>query len=425
MQTTRRRFLGQVATGSSLAAIAARAPARSANERLNIGVIGTAHRAAADLAAVAHENIVALCDIDEAYLGKAAAKFPKAKTYHDFRKLLEQRDLDAVVIGTADHTHAVATAAALRIGKHVYCEKPLTHTVHEARVIAKLAERARVATQMGIQIHAQENYRRVVELIQAGAIGTVTHVHVWCGGKDWFGGERPGDTHPVPKGFHWDLWLGPAPARPYHPAYAPKSWRRWWDFGNGTLGDMACHLMDLPFWALDLTSPTSIAAEGPPVHPETTPDGLIVRYEFPARGERPALALTWYDSDRRPPRLAELPKGSYGGQGILFEGEKGLLVADYGRRRLFPESDFRDYEPPPRTIARSVGHHQEWLDACKTGAPTTCPFRYGGALTEAVLLGNVAYRSGKKLHWNAAELQTGHPEAQAYLQREYRPGWTL
>jgi predicted dehydrogenase len=426
----RREFLRRAALAGTAAPAASWAGGRAArgaqspNEKLNIGVIGTANRAAENIKGVEGENIVAICDIDDVLLGKAKERFPRAETYNDFRKMLERRDLDAVVVSTADHVHAPAAAAAMRLGKHVYCEKPLSHDVSEARTLARLAAEAKVATQMGTQIHAGSNYRRVVELIRSGAIGTVAEVHVWVNTK-WAGGERPTDTPPVPEGLHWDLWLGPAPERPYHPDYLPKSWRRWWDFGTGTLGDMACHHMDLSHWALDLRHPATVEAEGPPVHPETTPAWVIVRYEYPARGDMPSVKLTWYDGGRRPPQFAEgkLPKW---GDGTLFVGSKGMLLAGYSQHRLLPEDVFRDFTPPAPTIPDSIGHHAEWIAACKTGGPTTCNFDYSGALTEAVLLGTVAYRTGQKLRWDAANLKAvGCPEADAYLRREYRKGWTL
>src|SRR3989440_11093256 len=306
---TRRDFLHRTsltAAGVWLAG-AQRAASRglSPNSKLNLGVIGTANRAGADLRAVGHENVVALCDVDDAFLSQAKEKFPAAKTYADFRRMLEQKDIDAVVVGSADHTHAVATAAALRLGKHVYCEKPLTHTVYEARTIADLAARnKKLATQMGTQIHATENYRRVVELIQSGAIGDVTECHVWCE-KSIASSHRPTQMPPVPAHIHWDLWLGPAPARPYHPEYLPKTWRHWWDFGEGILGDMACHYVDLAFWALKLRYPRTIEAEGPPIHPETTPEWLIARYEFPSRAGHPPVKLSWYDGGKRPALVQE------------------------------------------------------------------------------------------------------------------------
>jgi hypothetical protein len=311
---------------------------------------------------------------------------------------------------------------ALRLGKHVYCEKPLTHNVYEARRVAEAAAKAKTATQMGTQIHAAGNYRRVVEIIRSGAIGPVREVHTWAG-RSWGGGDRPKEMPPVPSNLHWDLWLGPAPERPYHSTYLPANWRKWWDFGGGNLADMACHHMDLPFWALELRAPLTVEAEGPPLHPETCPLGLIVRYEFPSRGDAPPVKLTWYDGDKIPPKIREL---STGGGGNLFVGDRGLLWADYGSYKLYPEADFAGFKPPPPTIADSIGHHAEWLQACKTGGPTTCSFDYSGALTEAVLLGNVAYRTGRKLAWDAASLKAADcPEADAFLRREYRKGWEL
>lgn len=396
----------------------------SANEKLNIGVVGTSGRAQGNIEGVQGENIVAVCDIDDNLLGQASKRFPKAKTFADFRKMLDAGGLDAIVVSTADHVHAPATAMALRMGKHVYCEKPLTHSVYEARVVADLAAKAKVATQMGTQIHAEDNYRRVVELVRAGAVGPIRECYVWCG-KSWSGGERPTDRPPVPKELHWDLWLGPAPERPYHSTYLPANWRRWWDFGSGTLGDMACHYMDLPFWALDLKHPTSVESVGPPVHKETTPAWMHATYEFPARNDAmPAVKLHWFDGTKRPEILAE--KKIDWGDGVLFVGDKGMLLADYGRRVLMPEAEFKDYKAPEPSIAKSIGHHAEWIAACKDGRPTTCNFAYSGALSETVLLGNVAYRAGKKLAWDGATLKaTNCPEADAYLRREYRKGWTL
>jgi predicted dehydrogenase len=425
----RRDFLRGAALAGTAAASGlrpdwARGQTRSPNEKLNIAIVGTANRAQANIDGVQGENIVALCDIDEIYLGRASERFPRAKTYHDFRKLLEQRDIDAVVVSTADHVHAPASIMAMRLGKHVYCEKPLAHTVHEARLAAETAAKAKVATQMGTQIHATDNYRRVVELVKSGAIGPVRECHVWCG-KTWSGGERPKETPPVPKRLHWDLWLAGAPERPYHPTYLPANWRRWWDFGSGTLGDMACHYMDLPFWALDLRHPTSVEAEGPAVHPETTPPSMIVRYEFPARGDQPPTKLSWFDGGKQPRILAEagLPKWD---SGVLFVGDKGMLLADYDQRRLYPESSFRDFQAPTPSIPASVGHYNEWITACKTGSPTTCNFGYSGALTESVLLGNVAYRVGQRLTWDGDMTKaTNCPAADRLIKKEYRRGWEI
>ena len=427
---SRRRFLQTSAAASAAGFWSNPAPAAdkkpAANDLLHVGVIGVAGQGEYDWRHVAEAGaaIVALCDVDERRTGKVREHFPKATFYTDFRRLLEQKDLDAVVIATPDHTHAVATLAALQAGLHVYCEKPLTHTVSEARLVATTAAKLRRVTQMGTQIHAGSNYRRVVELIQAGAIGPVQEVHVWCG-KAHSGGDRPDQALPVPDGLHYDLWLGPAPYRPYHTAYVPFHWRGWWDFGGGTLADMACHYMDLPFWALQLRHPEKVATEGAPVHAESAARWLIVRYDFPARGQLPPVKLTWYDGGKRPELFAEgkLPKW---GDGVLFVGSKGMLLADYVQHKLLPDAAFAGFVPPPRSIPESVGHHREWVEACKTGGPTTCNFQYGGALTEAVLLGNVAYRLRKPLVWDAEKLRaTNEPEAERYIQHHYRKPWTL
>jgi len=397
----------------------------SPSEKLNLACIGTANRAADDIQGVQGERITVLCDVDQNYLDRAGAQFPDARRYFDLREMLEQEadKLDAVVVATADHTHAPAAMRAIRKGLHVYCEKPLTHTVEEARLIAQAAKQHGVATQLGTQIHAEENYRRVVEMIQSGAIGEVTEAHVWVG-KGWGGGERPEGGETPPASLHWDLWIGPAPERPYVAGrYHPAQWRRWWDFGQGTLGDMACHYMDLPFWALKLRHPVCCEAEGPPVHPETCPLGLIVRYDFPDREGLPPVKLTWYDGDLIPQKVSgeRVPSA-----GVMFVGSEGKMFADYGSYRLFPQDKFKGYQPPPPSIPRSIGHHAEWIKACKDGSPTTCNFDYSGALTEAVLLGNVAYRVGQAIDWDAATLQVSNcPQAARYIRKEYRSGWEV
>lgn len=423
---SRRSFLGATAA-VALAPSFLRAAERkeSPNEKLHVGVIGVAGQGQynwSELAGTGMVEVVALCDVHETRIGPAREKFPKASFDIDFRKMLDRKGLDAALVATPDHTHAVCTIRALQAGLHVYCEKPLTHTVSEARQVAETAKKTKRVTQMGTQIHAGNNYRRVVELIQSGAIGEVKEVHTWCG-KSWGGGDRPKDMPPVPRGLHWDRWLGPAPERPYHPAYVPFNWRGWWDFGGGTLADMACHHMDLPFWALGLRYPSRVSTEGPPPHAETAAKWLIVTYEFPARGKLPPVTLKWYDGGKRPPHFAEqnLPKW---GDGNLFVGAKGMLLAGYGNHVLLPEKEFKGFTPPKPTIPNSIGHHKEWVMACKNGGSTTCNFDYAGALTETVLLGNVSYRCGQPLEWDHEKLRAKNaPEADKFLKREYRTGW--
>jgi predicted dehydrogenase len=399
--------------------------ARSPNEKLNIAGIGVGGQGGWDIGNCAGENIVALCDVDDRRAAGSFTRFPKAKRYRDFRKMLEamERRIDAVVVGTPDHTHAPPAVMAMKMGKHCYCEKPLAHSVHEVRTMIELANDKKLATQMGTQIHAGGNYRRVVELVQSGAIGPIGEVHVWHP-VGYGGNGRPKETPPVPKELDWDLWLGPAPSRPYHPCYLPAAWRSWWDFGSGGLGDFGCHYMDLPYWALALRHPSAIEAEGPPVQAENTSPGLVIRYEFPARDNLPPVKMTWYDGGKRPALLAEGKVPAWGAA-VLFVGQKGMLIADYDRHKLLPESQFAGFRPPSPTIAESIGHHAEWIRACKEGGPTTCNFDYSGTLAETVLLGNVAYRVGKTLRWDPAAMKAVNcPEADPYLRPPYRQNWS-
>jgi len=429
-RTNRRDFLksttlataGFWVAGTSRAADGSRSP----NEKLNIGVIGADGRGRANMNGCQSENFVALCDVDSKRLARTAKIYPKAKTYEDWRELLDQKNIDAVIVSTTDHTHALASVGAMKRGMHVYCEKPLAHSVHEARVMRETYNKAKVATQMGTQIHATDNYRRVVELIQSGAIGPVREAHVWCGRKG-HGRDRPTEVQPVPDHLNWDLWLGPAPERPYHSSYLPgcMTWEQWWDFGNGCLGDMGSHLIDLPFWALKLRQPLTIEAEGEPLKPETYPHWLKIHWEHPAAGDRPPLTLHWYDGIQRPksPEGHDLDKW---GIGVLFVGDKGMLLADYGRRILLPEADFKDFKPPEPWIPKSLGHYKEWLHGCKTGAATLCNFDYSGMLIEHNLLGTVAFRTGKKLDWDPENLRARNcPQADKYIRRKYRKGWTI
>jgi len=400
----------------------------SPNERLNIGLIGVGGHGIANLAGVESQNIAALCDVDSRPLGKMSAEFTKARTYRDFRKLLDQQDLDAVVISTPDHTHAVAAAAAMRCGLHVYCEKPLAHSVHELRVLAKLAKETGVVTQMGNQDHASDGVRRAVELVRSGAIGQVRDVHVWTDRPTWPQGiDRPPETLPAPDYLDWDLWLGPAPARPYHSIYHSFDWRGFWDFGTGAIGDMGCHLIDPAYWALELGAPRSITPESTPVGQETGPKSAQLTFEFTARGNQPDVTLTWYDGGRLPPtELAEVKR--WPPNGTLIVGERAkLFVPNRGRNCVvlpktvtFDESKINFRLPP------TVGHHQEWINACKTDGATSSDFEYGARLTEVCLLGNVALRVGEKIAWDAEKMAVpGHPEADEYLKREYRQGWSL
>jgi predicted dehydrogenase len=427
-QVTRRQFIAKTSVFTTGVFFIGKASSFgrnkiSPNEKLNIGQIGTANRAGADLKEVSSQNIVALCDIGDNYLAAAKKHYASAKTYNDWRKLLEQNDIDAVVVGTPDHVHAVATVAALQSGRHVYCEKPLAHTISEARIVAETARKYKRVTQMGNQIHASENFRQVVELIKTGAIGNVREIHVWVGAV--YGNKGKPTPAPVPSNLHYDLWLGPIAPHPYCPQYIPIAWRNYWAFGGGTMTDFCCHHMDLSHWALDLRYATSVESEGPPVDDVEVPTWMIVKFNYPARGTKPPVTLTWYQGDRRPP-LPECSRESWPDDGTLFIGDKGKLQSSYSKHRLLPEKDFAGFVAPKPFIPRSIGHHNEWIQACKTGGPTTCNFDYAGALTETGLLGNVAYRVGKKIEWDPKTLHAKNcPEAEQYIQHHYRPGWKI
>jgi predicted dehydrogenase len=403
----------------------------SASDKLNVGIVGVTGRGGANIKEMEAEagkliNISALCDVDDIFLSKAGADFPKARKYNDYRKMLEQKDLDAVLVATADHAHAWVTLAALRSGRHVYCEKPLAHSVEEIRVVTETAMREKRVTQMGTQIHSHDNYRRVVELIQSGAIGPVSEVHIFID-KAWYQDKPAREGLPIPLNLHWDLWQCATPERLYSPDYLPFIWRKWWAYGEGTLGDMGCHFFDLPKWALQLGAPTKIRAEGPEVHPEWCPKWLTVNYEFPARGDQPPVRLTWSDAGKKPGAVRELNEPKWK-NGVLFVGEKGQLLADYGKYKLFPEDKFKDFEPPKPTIAASLGHHKEWIVACMKNEPMTplCNFSYSGPLAETVLLGTVAYRTGEELNWDTEKLRaTNSTKAEEFIKLKYRDGWVL
>jgi len=460
-QLNRRQFL----KAASLAGMgcwvghrSAVAQTKSPNEKLNIACIGVGNRGATNLKAVSSENIVALCDVDERMAWRAWERFPRAKRYTDFRRMFDEmhHEIDAVVVSTPDHTHAPATLAALRLGKHVYCEKPLAHNLRECRLVADLARKKKVITQLGAQLHASYQVQRAAELIQAGIIGKVREVH--CASerlrssdvvfpKPWESAVtkesgRLWETPPVPSGLDWDLWLGPARERPFHPAYCPAGWRMWRDFGTGGLGDMGCHIMDPAFLALGLKYPISVEAAGPPVPYEKLPmrSDLAVRYVFPARGKQPAVTLYWHGADSGP--LAELLDGRTGT--CLFVGEKGQLLCHHHPPRrneepqLLPAAKFMDVELPPSRFAHlregdtspasfEKPHHDDWMNGCKTGSIPGCDFpTFGGPLAETSLLGHVAFWAGKKLEWDGEKMKIANcPDAEKYLRREYRKGWEL
>jgi len=424
---SRRRFLECAAllSGGVACGFPTLLRGQTAGQKLNIGFIGCGGRGAENLTALAGENVVALCDTNANNLAASAQQFPKAGTYRDFRKMLEQKDMEAVVISTPDHTHAVAALAAMRSGRHVYCEFPLTHTVAEARLIAQAAREHKVATQMGNQVHSADANRLAVEWIRAGIIGAVDDVFCWTDRPTWPQGlTRPVDTPPVPAHLDWNLWLGPAPERPYHPIYQPANWRGWWDFGNGALGDMGCNLMDAAFWALNLGNPSLIEAESTGMTQESAPKASMVCWQFPARGALSAVRLHWYDGGKPMPKeTAELAAGIK--NGAIFAGSKGHLILPIGGLpRLMPQP--HDFNPPQPSLPRSINHHQEWIQACKGGKPAESNFDYAGPLTELILLGAVALRVGKRLEWDGPNLKAPNvPEAAAFLSHPCRQGWTL
>jgi len=421
--------------------------AQGANDKLRIAMIGSGGRGGANMRGLETEargevDIVALCDVNAAMIAPGAAKFPAAKTYADFRKLFDNaKDFDAVVVSTCEHTHALATLAALQLGKHVYCEKPLTHNIGEARIIREAAGKTKLATQMGNQNHSNPNYRKVVELVQSGAIGKVTEAHTWVS-RAWglqsvedakkaqdrdITPDSPKGTDPIPAGLDWDLWIGPAPMRPFNNAYVPgPKWYRYWAFGNGTMSDLGSHSLDLPFWALKLKAPLTVEAFGPPAHRDIAPATMKAVYDYDKRGDLPPVRVAWDQGNVKPEIWSTNPSIQAFANGTLFIGDKGMLVADYRRHALLPEKQFVDFKAPEQFIPDSPGHYAQFVKACKTGSPTGSDFEYAGWLTEANHLGNVAYRAGKKLHWDAAAMKaTNCPEADEFIRREYRKGWKL
>jgi len=457
MKSTRRKFIFQVSTTAAGAVLLPglsarlRAATKSANDKLNVAVIGAGGKGASDTDSVAKlgENIVALCDCDQRTLDGRGEKYPKATKFQDYRKMLDKmgKEIDAVIVATPDHHHAPAAIMAMQMGKHAYVQKPLTHSVYEARRMREVAKEKKVATQMGNQGSAEPGLRRAVEVIQSGAIGSVNQVHVWSNRPIWPQGiPRPEGQDPVPETLDWDLFIGGAPMRPFKKdVYHPFKWRGWVDFGTGALGDMACHTANMPFRALKLGYPNEIEAESDGFNGETYPKSSKIRFEFPARQGLPALTFWWYDGGRKPsddtaekvldyiatqkdkdgkPRARKLP-----GSGCLLIGDKGHLFSpdDYGAQFfMLPQSNFEGYQGPAETIPRSPGHYKEWVEACKGGPAAYSNFDIAAYLTEIILLGCVALRTGKKLEWDGPKMRAKNaPEAAQFVKRVYRKGWSV
>ena len=462
-EITRRKFLGTTATGIAALTIVPRHVLGgpkfvSPSEKVNIAIIGAGGQGKTNMRALFNEpeaQIIAVCDprqeadYSKFYYGGNAGRGPvkaeiekhySSKTpnhrcaeYEDFRKMLEQeKAVDAILCATPDHLHAYVSITCMKQGKHVYCEKPLTHNVWEARQVARVAKETGVATQLGNQGHSGEGIRQTCEWIWDGAIGPIHEVHAWSDAGKWVNHNgRPKETPPVPAGFNWDLWLGPRAERPYNPEYAPYNWRGWWAFGGGCIGDMACHNLDPAVWALDLKDPLTIEAAAPGVDSEVVSPGAIYYYEFGPRGDKPPVKLVWYDGGLHPQSPKELAPGEKlegGGNGIIFLGEKGVIsCAGWGGApRIIPDSKMDSYQRPAKTIPRSKGHHRDWLAACKGGKPASSNFEYGARLTEIVLLGNVALRSGQRIEWDSANLKARNvPEADKLIKEQYRSGWEI
>jgi predicted dehydrogenase len=462
-----------------LTGFAANGPRRvSPNEKLNLAAVGVGGKGNADIACCGSENIVALCDVDETALAKQRERRPKANIYRDWRVMLEkEKSLDGIIISTPDHTHAAIAAAAMRLGKHVYCQKPLTQTVYEARLLQRLARESGVATQMGNQGCADDGLRRAIEVVQSGLLGAVREVHVWSNRPIWPQGmDRPAGEDPVPAHLDWDLWLGPAPWRPYKHEwpgdpnnkgrygrfyYHSFNWRGWQDFGTGAMGDMGCHTANMAFHALKLGHPTEVEAESPPMNQESWPLKSKIRFAFPAREGLAPVTLWWYDGgnprrdnphahdgDNKPTRdvVADIEEmmGDVPGSGYVLLGDKGKIFSpDYYAGRFFVRlkdekelvngNEHEAVRAVPVTLPRSgikgtadSRHHQEWIAACKGGPPGFSNFNNAALLTEIFLLGGVALQVGRKLEWHGANMCAKNtPEAARFLQRDYRKGWTL
>ena len=440
MKTTfhysRRQFIGAASTAFGFQFVPGHV--WGANERVAVAGIGVGGKGSSDVSGVAGAgaDVVALCDVDEKRAGGTFKKYPKAKRYKDFRVMLEkQKDVDAVTVSTPDHVHAVAAMAAMKLGKHVYCQKPLTHSIHEARMLTEAAAAGKLVTQMGNQAHAGEPIRRAVELVRAGLIGQVKEAHVWTNRPIWPQGmSKRAAKQEVPAGLDWDLWLGPAPFRDFNAAYVPFKWRGWWDFGTGALGDMACHIMDMAYWALDLKYPDSVEAEQGGNTKEAAPNWSTITYQFPKRGDNPPVTLKWYDG--RKGGKGNLPGEDVAegvnlkGYGSVLVGDKGKLYFNRGRTTWLVKGRDADEvaqieKETPKSIARTPNEDVEWVEGIRGGSEPLSGFAHSGPFTETVLLGNLAVRTGKKINWDGPNMKPDVPEAEQYVRRKYRKGWSL
>jgi len=438
-KSTRRDFIKQTSALGAAWWVGAQtnafADSKSAVERLNFACIGVQGKGSSDTDSAGRAgNVVALCDIDDNSLEKKGKKFRDARKFNDYREMIDVMgdEIDAVTVSTPDHSHAPAGLLAMRNGKHCFCQKPLTWSIHEARLMREVGSEMKVATAMGNQGTSFPGLREAVEVVGSGALGNVTDVHIWTNRPSWPQGTgRPTEVQEVPSNVHWDLFLGPAPERPYHSAYHPFKWRGWVDFGTGALGDMACHTANMAVMALDLFEPTSVVATTTGiVENETFPAKSVIKFEFGPRGDLPPVTLTWYDGGETPdPALIEGEEMATSGS--LLIGDQGKLYSpnDYGAKYvLLSKEKFADYKVPEQTLPRSPGHFKEFAEACRGGSAAMSNFDYAGRLTETILLGNLALRAGDgvKLDWDAENLKvTNYPEINQFVSREYRSGWTL
>ncbi|MBA4150804.1 MAG: Gfo/Idh/MocA family oxidoreductase [Verrucomicrobia bacterium] len=449
----RRRFLylsGLAASAVALTGCTTPGPRfKLPSEKLNIGAIGVGGKGASDVGGCEKENIVAICDVDENTLNRSGQKYPGATKYSDYRKMLEkQKDLDAIIVSTADHHHFLASMLAVENGQHVYCQKPLTHSIWEARTLTEAARKKKVATQMGNQGRCGEGVRQVCEMIWSDAIGDIREVHSWTDRPIWPQGfGRPQGNDPAPAILDWDVWIGPAPMRPFvakwpdstapdykrggRAIYHPFGWRGFWDFGCGALGDMGCHIMDPAVWALKLESPTSVEpVEIVGVSADMAPSASVLRYRFPTRGNLPAVSYFWYDGGKIPAKPMEMEGARLASSGTLFVGSKGKLLCDAygGNPTLLPESRMKDYVMPAKSIPRIPNNngYEDWIRACKGGPEACSNFNVAGPFTETVLLGNLALRLNKKIDWDSKNMRAANaPEAASMIRREYRKGWSI